>query len=62
MKLIILSLVLISVLAGSAAYADSSSITIKGSGVTLQNGDLPSQELFLIMENLRMELGYFLLS
>ena len=41
MKLIILSLVLISVLAGSAAYADPSSITIKGSGVTLQNGDLP---------------------
>lgn len=41
MKLIILFLVLISVLAGNAAYAESSSTGMKGSGIALLNGDSP---------------------
>ena len=41
MKLIILFLVLTSVLVCNVAYADSSSIGMKGSGVALLNGDSP---------------------
>lgn len=45
MKLIITSLVLISMLACSAAYADSSSAVMKGSGIALLNGD--SQKMYV---------------
>ncbi|CUR52206.1 Blue (Type 1) copper domain protein (modular protein) [Nitrosotalea devaniterrae] len=41
MKLVIASLFLISILACSAAYADSSPMVMKGSGIGMLNGDSP---------------------
>lgn len=52
MKLIILFVVLISVLACNVAYADSSSIGMKGSGVALLNGDSPK----MYSSSLRMQI------
>ncbi len=66
MKLIILFLVLISVLAFNAAYADSSSIGIKGSGIALLNGDSPKMyvsSLRLVLHNqTTIDSGYVIIS
>lgn len=52
MKLIILSIILISILVCNAAYADSSSIGMKGSGIALLNGDSPK----MYVSSLRIQL------
>lgn len=66
MKLIILSLVLISVLAYNTAYADSSSMVMKGSGIGLLNGDSPKMyvsNLKIILHNqTTIDSGYVIMS
>lgn len=66
MKLIIASLVLISVLACNVAYADSSPIIMKGSGVALLNGDTPkmyTSSLRITLHNqTTIDSGYVIIS
>lgn len=66
MKSIILFVVLVSVLAFNAAYADSPSIKMKGSGVALLNGDSPkmySSSLRIQLHNqTTIDSGYVIIS
>jgi len=66
MKSIILLAVMVSVLAFNAAYADSSSIKMKGSGVALLNGDSPkmySSSLRIQLHNqTTIDSGYVIIS
>ena len=66
MKLIILFLVLISVLACNVAYADSSSIGMKGSGIALLNGDSPKMYVsslrILLHNQTTIDSGYVIIS
>lgn len=66
MKLIILSLILISALAYNVAYADSSSIMMKGSGIALLNGDSPKMYVsslrILLHNQTTIDSGYVIMS
>ncbi|MHB8602569.1 MAG: cupredoxin domain-containing protein [Nitrosotalea sp.] len=66
MKLIILFLVLISVLAYNVAYADSSLIVMKGSGIALLNGDSPKMYVssirMLLHNQTTIDNGYVIMS
>ncbi len=66
MKSIVLFVVLVSVLAFNAAYADSSSIKMKGSGIALLNGDSPemySSSLRIQLHNqTTIDSGYVIIS
>ncbi len=66
MKLIILSFVVISMLAYNAAYADSSSIVMKGSGIGLLNGDSPKMYVssikILLHNQTTIDSGYLIMS
>ena len=66
MKLIILSFIAISVLTYNAAYADSSSVMMKGSGIGLLNGDSPKMYVssirILLHNQTTIDSGYLIMS
>jgi plastocyanin len=66
MKLIILFLVLISVLTCGTAYADSSSVIMKGSGIALLNVDSPKMYIssvrILLHNQTTIDSGYVIIS